>query len=90
MSDIKLKYIGNGKQLPGIPARDLNEVDFPAITKRYGWSPANIPALLTGNKNSLYEWTLEDMIAYQPIEITVPMWKRIWKSFRNKILRLGT
>lgn len=62
---VKLKYIGNGKQLPSIPARDLDENDFPAITKRYGWSTDNIPVLLTGNKNSLYSWPtmLEDLMA---------------------------
>jgi len=61
---IRLRYIGDGKQLPGIPPRDLDETDFPAITKRYGWHKNNIPSLLTGNKNSLYSWPtkLEDIM----------------------------
>lgn len=62
---VKLKYVGNGKQLPGIPKRDLKKSDFAAISKRYGWHRNNIPSLLTGNKNSIYELPtdINDIIA---------------------------
>jgi hypothetical protein len=88
----KLIYIGKGEKLPNIPARDLVDDDFPAISKSYGWHVNNIPLMLTGNKNSLYSWTdpVNDTINREFVEITYTRWQKIRGWLREKILRFGS
>jgi hypothetical protein len=87
---INLTYVGDGRELHGIPKRDLTDADFPAIAKLYGWHENNIPSILTGNKNSLYVWEnrLEEAMSHEWITVGLPLWKRILQSIRNRLLRI--